>query len=331
MGLGVAVVAGMAALGWHLSGGTAPQVHTAAVTVGPVVQAVYANGTVEPVTWAQVRPIQAARIVEVAAREGDRVEAGQVLARLDPTDQLATLTSLQANAKFLESELGRQRQLAQRGIAAPQALERAQSQLDQARAQVEAQRQKLENYVLRAPIGGMVLRRDGELGEIARPDAAMYWVGQPSPLWAVVEVDEEDIPLVKVGQRSLIKADAFPDKVPEGTVAQITPKGDPVNKSYRVRIGLPEDTPLRIGMTVEANIIVRTADKVLLVPDTALVSGGEGQVVFVVEGGAARSRPVDVGVVGEKAEIRGGLREGETVITNPPAGLADGAAVRAGG
>ena len=86
-------------------------------------------------------------------------------------------------------------------------------------------------------------------------------------------MDEEDIPLVTVGQPVLIKADAFPGRILDGTVAEITPKGDPVNKSYRVRIGLPPDTPLMIGMTVESNIVVRREDAALLVPQAASRDG----------------------------------------------------------
>ncbi len=316
--------------GWYLLDAKTPAVAVAPVTTGPVVQAVYANGIVEPVTWARVEPLQAARIVEIAVREGQVVERGALLARLDPVEHMADLRRIEANQRFLEAEVDRQRRLAKQGIAATQALERAESELAQVRAQAEAERLRLETFVLRAPIPGVVLRRDGELGEIARPGEPMFWVGQPAPLWAVVDVDEEDIPLVDQGQRALIKADAFPGQALTGTVAEITPKGDPVNKSYRVRLSLPQDTPVRIGMTVEANIIVREEAKALLVPDTAIVSGGEGAYVFVVRDGVATARPVDVGVVGELAEIRNGLEEGEAVIVNPPAALADGARVRAG-
>lgn len=322
------LVATSAVGAWFLLGFRVPVVTVAQVRTGPVVDAVYANGTVEPVTWARVEPLQAARIIEIAVREGQQVERGALLARLDPVELLASLRRIEANQRFLEAEVERQRRLAKRGIAATQALERAESELAQVLAQAEAERLRLETFALRAPIAGTVLRRDGELGEIARPGEPMFWVGQASPLWAVVEVDEEDIPLVDPGQSVLIKVDAFPDRAITGMVAEITPKGDPVNKSYRVRLSLPADAPLRIGMTVEANIVVREESGALLVPETAIVSGGEGAYVFVIRDGIAVARPVSVGVVGEMAEVRNGLREGETVIVGPPPALADGTRVR---
>ena len=70
------------------------------------------------------------------------------------------------------------------------------------------------------------------------------------------EVDEEDIARCRPGQQAVIKADAFPGRVLKGQVNEITPLGDPLNKSYRVRVALPDDTPLHLGMTTELNIIV---------------------------------------------------------------------------
>jgi RND family efflux transporter MFP subunit len=179
--------------------------------------------------------------------------------------------------------------------------------------------------VLRSPMDGTVLRRDGEVGETARPEDVLFWIGRDSPLRIEAEVDEEDIPLVTVGQPALIKADAFSGRILDGKVADITPKGDPVNKSYRVRIGLPPETPLMIGMTVESNIVVRREDAALLVPQGAL-SGGH---VFVLVEGRAVRRAVVMGVVGQGVvEIRDGLAEGDTVVIDPPAALNDGSPVR---
>ena len=85
----------------------------------------------------------------------------------------------------------------------------------------------------------------------------VFWIGDPKPLRITADVDEEDVPRVEPGQKVLLRADAFPDRVLEGGLTSITPKGDPVQKTYRVRIELPDDAPLLIGMTVEANVVVR--------------------------------------------------------------------------
>ncbi|EWY41072.1 RND transporter [Skermanella stibiiresistens SB22] len=302
-----------------------PAVAVGTVTRGPAVEAVYASGTVEPVSWAKVQPLTTGRIASLDAFEGDEVKAGQVLMRLDDRELRAAVAQLEAESRFLKSELDRVSELARRGVTTSQVEERARSQLDQALASINAARQRVEDHVLRAPMDGTVLRRDGELGEIARPDDILFWIGRQSPLRIEAEVDEEDIPLVAPGQTALIKADAFAGRVLEGAVADITPKGDPVNKSYRVRIGLPPDTPLMIGMTVESNIVVRREPSALLVPQAALTAGH----VFVVKDGSVERRPVVVGVVGQGVvEIKEGLSDGETVVLDPPPTLADGSAIR---
>jgi RND family efflux transporter MFP subunit len=302
-----------------------PAVTTATVTRGPAVEAVYASGTVEPVFWAKVQPLGTGRIASVEAREGDEVRTGQILMRLDDRELRALVAQLEAELRFLRSELERVSELARRGVTTTQVEERARSQLDQTAATLNAARQRVEDHVLRSPMDGTVLRRDGEVGETARPEDVLFWIGRDSPLRIEAEVDEEDIPLVTVGQPALIKADAFSGRILDGTVADITPKGDPVNKSYRVRIGLPPETPLMIGMTVESNIVVRREDAALLVPQGAL-SGGH---VFVLVEGRAVRRAVVMGVVGQGVvEIRDGLAEGDTVVIDPPAALNDGSPVR---
>jgi RND family efflux transporter MFP subunit len=144
-------------------------------------------------------------------------------------------------------------------------------------------------------------------------------------LRVTADVDEEDIPKVRVGQRALLKADAFPGRVLEGKVAQITPKGDPVQKTYRVRVGLPDDTPLMIGMTVEANIVVAERQDAVLVPARALREG----TAFVLAGGRVEVRRVEAGAAGPTmVEARAGLEPGNAVVLDPPPGLGDGQAVR---
>ena len=182
---------------------------TAKVTRGPAVEAVYASGTVEPVSWAKVQPLRTGRIASVEAFEGDEVKTGQILMRLDDRELRASVAQLEAEQRFLRSELDRVSELARRGVTTTQVEERARSQLDQAVATLNAARQRVEDFLLRAPMDGTVLRRDGEVGEIARPEDVLFWIGRASPLRIEAEVDEEDIPLVAVGQPALIKADAF--------------------------------------------------------------------------------------------------------------------------
>lgn len=312
-------------LWWRFGDGVAVQ--TATVAQGPVVEAVYATGAVEPVHWAKVSPTISGRLTEIAARDNMQVRRGDLLARLDDGEARARLAEMEARLAYWRDELTRQRTLTERGIVSREAFDKAQAEFLAAQAGYLAARQRLIDLTLVAPMDGTVLRQDGEIGEVVDKLQTLFWIGQKRPLRAVLDVDEEDIPLVAVGQQALVKADAFPEAGVNGSVAEITPKGDPLNKSYRVRVSLPDDIKFLIGMTVEANIVVRQAPAALLVPLDALQNGS----VFVVENGRAVRRAIKLGIRGrEQAEVTEGLAAGDTVVLNPPAGLKEGARLRVG-
>jgi RND family efflux transporter MFP subunit len=276
--------------------GLAPSVAIATASIGPAVQAVYATGNVEPVHWARVGPAVRARITAVLVEEGARVEAGQPM-----------------------------RTRVARDVASRAALDRAEAEARAVRAVAEAAQRRLDDYIVRAPSAGIVLRRDAEVGEVVDTPAALFWVGEPKPLRITAEVDEEDIAQIREGQRALLRADAFAGQVLNATVTQITPKGDATRKAYRVRLALPDDTPLMIGMTVEANIVLRETATAVLIPPAAL----RGDHVFIAQGEVARLRRVTAGVQGPRAvEIRQGLAAGDIVVLDPPQGLTDGQAIR---
>lgn len=322
---GLLLLAGGALLWWRFGDGMAVQ--TATVKQGPVVEAVYATGAVEPVHWAKVSPTISGRLTEIAARDNMQVRRGDLLARLDDGEARARLAEMEARLAYWRDELTRQRTLTERGITSREAFDKAQAEFLAAQAGYLAARQRLIDLTLVAPMDGVVLRQDGEIGEVVDKLQTLFWIGQKRPLRAVLDVDEEDIPLVAIGQQALVKADAFPEAGVKGSVAEITPKGDPLNKSYRVRVSLPDDIQFHIGMTVEANIVVRQAQAALLVPLDALQNGA----VFVVENGRAVRRAVKLGIRGrEQAEVTDGLAPGEAVVLNPPAGLKEGARLRVG-
>ena len=299
-------------------------VTAARVERGNAAEIVYATGAIEPVRWAKVTPLVKGRIVERCRCEGKEVKAGDVLARLDDKEAQATLTELKAREGFSKREVERQSELIARNVTTAQAHERALSELRSIQALITAQTERLENYKLVAPMDGVVLREDGEVGEIVDSLNVLYRIGLPKPLQVVAEVNEEDIPRVWNGMKVLLRTDAFLNQPLEGMVSEITPAGDPVAKTYRVKVALPDDTPLRIGMSVEANIVTREKADVLLVPSAAVVDGH----VFVIEGFRVHRRKVETGVRGTRAtEVVSGLKEGDIVVASVPSGLADGARV----
>lgn len=302
-----------------------PAVDIVRPTRGPAVEAVYATGTVEPVNWAKIGPKVTSRIVSILAKEGESVMRGQVLARLDDREARANVANFAAREQFQRDEKKRFKELFDKRLVSRQQYERAMSDHEQALEALNGARQALADLTLVAPLDGTVLRQDGQVGEVVTSTSVLYWVGESGKLWITADVDEEDIPRVRAGQRVLIKSDAFPDQALQGQVAEITPKGDPVQKTYRVRVGLPLDTPLKIGMTTEINVVVREEPNALLIPATALVDGH----VWAVRGGRARKVKVQVGVIGtQQAQVLSGIADDDVVIVYPSATLKEGKSVR---
>jgi RND family efflux transporter MFP subunit len=324
--IAVAVVLALAlAAGWWVIGLVSKVVAVSAKR-GTAVEIVYATGGVEPVTWAKVASLVRGRIAYICHCEGRSIEKGFVLAQLDDSEAKAALKELKAREDFLKREMERVSALITKGAATTQSYERASMDLRQVEGLISVQNERISEYTILSPMDGVVLRRDGETGEIAEVGQVLFRVGVPKPLQVVAEVNEEDIPRVQVGQTVLFRTDAFPDRRLEGKVSEITPMGDYAAKTFRVKIALPGDTPLHPGMSVEANIVTREKQNALLIPTDAL----QGKAVFVVDGGRVHKRAVDIGIRGTReVEVLAGLKEGERVASPAPTDLKDGARVRA--
>jgi RND family efflux transporter MFP subunit len=321
----LAAVVVIAAAAWWWRVGRGPEVAVVAPYRGTAVEIVYGTGAVEPVRWAKVTSLIRGRLIELCYCEGKEVKKGDVLAQLDAAEQRAQLQELKAREDFAKRELARVTELIGRGSATTQAHERLSTDLRTIQALISVQMERLENYSISSPMDGLVLRRDGEVGEIVETGQVLFRVGVPKPLQVVAEVNEEDIPRVKVGQRVLLRSDAFTGTALAGTLHEITPAGDPVAKTFRIRVALPEDTPLKVGMSVEANVVTREKPNALLVPADAV----QGAAVWIAEGNRVRRRDVEIGIRGTRAiEILSGVAETDRVISPAIAGLADGRTVR---
>lgn len=322
----IAAVAGGAFVFWR-AGGFAQEVALVEARRGDAAEVVYATGVVEPLKWAKVIALTRKRIVDVCYCEGKLVKAGDVLVRLDDSQEQALLAELEARRKRLQSDLERITGLVARNIAPQTQLEQTQTSLREFEARIDLAKERIDELVLRAPMEGVVLRRDGEIGEIAGTGASdvLFWVGQPRPLRIVSDVNEEDIPRVQVGQRALLRSEGFRGKTLEATVAEITPKGDPQTKTFRVYLALPEDTPLLIGMSVEANVVTQEKKDALLLPAEAILQDN----VFTVVDGRLKRTKVETGLRGARmVEIIGGVREGEQVVSPATTQMRDGQRAR---
>jgi RND family efflux transporter MFP subunit len=315
------VAAAITALIRHHNAAALEAVHP---TRGTAIRAVYATGTVEASVMLPLAPRSGVRLMQLLADEGDKVAKGQRLAQMEDADLQSTIDELKAREARAAADYKRTE-----ALLSSNSISRAQA--DQARAEYNATRaararaESEASYLqIIAPDDGTIIRRDGEQGQLIPANQPIFWLTSNAPLRITTEVDEEDVALVQPGQKVLIRADAFGDRSFEGAVQSITPKGDPIARSYRVRISFA-DAPLQIGMTAETNILVSEHENALLLPTTAI----KKDTVWQVENNAATPIKVQTGAHGpEKTEITAGLAEDATVLLNPAATLTPGEAVR---
>lgn len=324
-------------------------------------------GEVEACQRTKLATIVGGRIDYLGVREGDRVEAGQVLMRLWHADvdarlavnraQLATARQRVGEACVLadnaEREAERQAQLVRRGFVSTSAEERARSEararraacntaradIDTAQAQLDATTTERQRLVLVAPFGGTVAKITGELGEITIPSPP----GVPTPpaidliddscLYVTVPMDEIDAPKIQPGLPVRITIEAMPGQVFEGRVRRIAPYITAVEKQARtveveVDFVHPDDARgMLVGYSTDVEIVLATRADVLRIPSTALRADAS---VLVAQQGVLHERPLRTGLANwEYTEVLEGLAAGETVVTSlEREGVRAGAQVR---
>lgn len=241
-----------------------------------------ASGTVE-VTEVDLGFKIAGRIAQLVFQEGETVDRGDRLARLDSAELKSLVEQTAAAVRNAEAELeratkdfNRAEQLSREGVFSAQQLDGAtrnrmvaQSQLDQALAAQQAARIRLADTALVAPLSGVVLERNAEPGETVAAGRPIYTLGDLSSPWIKVYVRESKLGLVKLGQRAEVMVDTFPGKVYPGKVTQIaseaefTPKTvqtreERVKLVFGVKIAVQNDRDeLKPGMPADVMIYVR--------------------------------------------------------------------------
>ncbi len=303
-----------------------PRVAVTQVVRGSAVELVYATGTVEPAVQATVSPEVNGRIAEFYAQENDIVNLGGPLARLFDAEQYAEVSELMIRVANEETALRRDEDLLKRKVGSREEYDNSKSALEQSKARLAAAQVRLQQRTLRSPISGVVLRRDHEIGETVTPGMRLFVVGQLKPLRVTMEIDEEDIPRVQIGQKVLLSNDAFPEQVFTAAVSEITPLGDSSSKTYRVRAQLPEETVLPVGMSVEANVVLTERTNALLIPATAMQ---DSHVYLVGSDHRVKKVSIKVGLSGiENIEVIQGLSDGDLIVRGPSVDLRDGQRVK---
>ena len=172
---------------------------------------------------------------------------------------------------------------------------------------------------LKAPIAGVITERKSTAGELVKKESEIYTISDPTQLWVITAIKERDIGAVKVGQEATFKVLAFEQEKFHGRVARIGTEIDAGSRTLEVRIEAANpDGKLKPGMFADVEINTVVTENVLLIPDAAIQTDGEEQIVFVARDSTTfERRTVKLGLQQDtQMQIMEGLKEGEPVVTD---------------
>ncbi|MCC6900046.1 MAG: efflux RND transporter periplasmic adaptor subunit [Polyangiaceae bacterium] len=262
---------------------------------------------------------------------GARVKNRQALVVIDSPDvgaDRARLAGAKSRVKLAEENLTRQKQLLSEGIAAQKSVSSAQQELDLAKSEHAALAASLSSlgaggggggsYTLSAPLAGVVTERKVTLGKLVSAGEVLLEIVDTSSMWADVEVLENDLSGVAVGQGVTLTFDGLGDREIAATIGHVAPAVDPHTRTARVRVSLPNpDGSLRANMYGRARIAAGESRTGVAVPLAALQRVKGVTLVFVrVADAEYETRRVQTGASdAEYVEIVKGVRAGEEVVT----------------
>ena len=305
-------------------------------------------------------------IAKIYVDKGDLVKANQLLVEIDHTDYVHAVNQAKANllsakAKVVQQEaavrnatltLDRMQALIKDQFVSQQDLDTALVNRDAAlalqdslRAQVQqmdvALAQAVTNLAyasIRAPFAGYIAERNldpgayvsGTTASTSTMSRGILSVHDVETVRTLIEVVEKDVPLVKVGQRADVRAEAYPNEVFEGTVTRIVQALNRATRTMTVEVDLPnKDHRLKGGMFARVEVLVGKHPQAIQIPLDAVSRLEESQYVYVVKDGKAHQVPVELGARAEnRVEVVKGLTGDEQVIVSGKDLVSEGAAVQ---
>lgn len=268
-----------------------------------------------------------ASVTELPFREGQWVEAGAVVVRLDDAALRASLAAAEAGLKAAQADLERTKTLLEKNAATPRELEQMTAQVAGAEARLTGAKESLSYAVLRAPFSGRIAARRVNLGDVAAPGTPLIEIEGQAGLEVVATVESEVAASLRPGKRleALVDGQTGPLTV---TVTVVARSGDPTTHRFEVKADLPAADGLRAGLFARLLVEAPQPTPRITVPAAAVFERGGLTGLFVVSEGRAHLRWVAPGArSGDIVEIRAGVEVGERVVLDP-AGLSDGTPVK---
>lgn len=311
------------------------QIKAVAAYPEPLAEPLNAHVAYDDNRTARVFSPVAGRVLKIAAEAGRTIRAGEPLLVMDSPDfamAAADAAKAQADLARKKDAYDRARQLLEVQGVARKDVEAAEDDWRQAEAEAQRARAHLRNlngnaldaggnFILRAPVGGVISERQVNVGSEVRPDAAgpLFVITDPKRLWVLVDLPERELDKIQVGQPVSIEVDAYPDEAFSGRVAVVGETLDPVTRRIQVRCDVDNSSGrLKPEMFARVIPLATSAAAMPRIPNTALVTQGLHSYLFVEQGpGVLQRRHVVLGLQGsEYSYVREGLHAGERVVTS---------------
>ncbi len=317
----------------------------AVARAGDIARHLQLNGNLRPQAQAVVRAKVAGEIKELSLREGDRVEAGQVLAKIETADyasrleeKIAALAAAKSQAQLAEATRRKNQELQAKGFLSPlandnatAAAEVAVAQLHQQEAQLEVAKKALADTVVRSPMAGWVAERAVQRGDKTAVDGKLFTLVDLSRMEMEALLPASEIAQVAVGQPFSCRVEGYGERPFEGRVARIAPSTQAGNRYLPIYIELDNaDAALRAGVFAEGSLQLARAKAQALIPITAVRNEAGVDFVYVIAGDRLRRQPVVLGMKSEAeglVDVQKGLVAGTQVIAANLGNLKDGVRV----
>ena len=293
-------------------------------------------GTFQAVQGAELSLETDGLVRQIHFENGQVVEAGQKLLTLDTAVDEAELDQLEASLRLAELELERQQRLFEQRSISKAVLDRAVTEVDQARAGVAARQAMIDQKELRAPFSGRLGIRRVNPGQFLPRGTPVVSLQSLDPIFFEFTVPQRQIPGIQVGATLRARADAHPDSLFDGSINAVEAIVDPSTRTVRVQALFDNpDQKLKPGMFAHADIDLGAAEDQLVVPRTAVRSSTYGDSVFVIgqaddgEGLKVTQRFVETGLArGDLIAVSQGLEAGERVASSGLLKLQNGSPVQ---
>ena len=270
-------------------------------------------------------------VVELLVEEGDRVEEGQILARLDGERLRLDMLAARAKMEQARREFARNQDLARRGLVSEAMFESLQFDVDALQASFALAKLNYEYSTIRAPIKGVVSSRDIKKGQTIAANDVVFRITDASELVAYMQIPQAELIKFSAGHKASLQVDAIPDTDFYATIARISPTIDVRNGTFRATALIDNGKGhLAPGMFARFTIAYEKHQDALLVPAAAVVEEDEDKAVYVVANGAVARRVIEIGITsGDQVEVLRGLDGNEEIVVVGHTGLRDGSKVLA--